>query len=186
MWHRNRAQKNPDRPSRPRQEASSRNPLRGRTGIRPTNDEQGVIVPAVNIAAEDDCRDVSQIETSRPSRHTSTESGIYSARLVSRIRRPPAHFKPSCSIRLLRPRRHGGVKSSSPRSPGPAGKTTFPQCFPARCRHAVTPSRGAVTLTAVRIAIVTESFLPHVNGVATSVCRVLEHLVRRGHEVLQD
>jgi phosphatidylinositol alpha 1,6-mannosyltransferase len=36
----------------------------------------------------------------------------------------------------------------------------------------------------VRIAIVTESFLPSVNGVTTSVCRVVEQLRRRGDEVV--
>lgn len=61
---------------------------------------------------------------------------------------------------------------------------TFPQSFPARYRGAPAGSRGAVTLTAVRIAIVTESFLPHVNGVTNSVCRILEHFAGRGHEVL--
>ncbi|MBB4752016.1 glycosyltransferase family 4 protein [Actinoplanes lobatus] len=36
----------------------------------------------------------------------------------------------------------------------------------------------------MRIALVTESFLPDVNGVANSVARAAEHLVRTGHEPL--
>lgn len=35
----------------------------------------------------------------------------------------------------------------------------------------------------MRVAIVTESFLPAVNGVTTSVCRIVEELHRRGDEV---
>lgn len=36
----------------------------------------------------------------------------------------------------------------------------------------------------MRVAIVTESFLPVINGVSNSVVRVVEHLLRRGHEPL--
>ena len=36
----------------------------------------------------------------------------------------------------------------------------------------------------MRVALVTESFLPDVNGVAHSVVRTAEHLLRRGHEPL--
>jgi phosphatidylinositol alpha 1,6-mannosyltransferase len=44
--------------------------------------------------------------------------------------------------------------------------------------------RRAPHLNAMRVAIITESFSPDINGVAHSVVRVAEHLVARGHDPL--
>lgn len=46
------------------------------------------------------------------------------------------------------------------------------------------PAPEGATLEHVRVAIVTESFLPALNGVTTSVCKVLESLRDGGHEAL--
>jgi phosphatidylinositol alpha 1,6-mannosyltransferase len=44
------------------------------------------------------------------------------------------------------------------------------------------PDIGTDHRDCMRVALVTESFLPDVNGVAHSVVRTAEHLLRRGHE----
>lgn len=36
----------------------------------------------------------------------------------------------------------------------------------------------------MRIALITETFLPNVNGIVTTLCRLLEHLQNEGHEAL--
>jgi len=48
----------------------------------------------------------------------------------------------------------------------------------------VTRDPASDSVGAMRVAIVSETFLPVVNGVSNSVCRVLEHLRRTGHQGL--
>ena len=53
-----------------------------------------------------------------------------------------------------------------------------------RSRSYRNPKGIELGVNQVRVAIVTESFLPTINGVTNSVMKVSDHLVSRGHEVI--
>ena len=82
-------------------------------------------------------------------------------------------------------RRAGAARLNSPSTSGSGPnvipyKTLFADTSALRCHLHLRAS----DCKPMRIAIVTESFPPAVNGVANSVVRVADHLVARGHQPL--